>query len=581
MTDSAQKPSESFELSPDEIQLSEFYRSRSKEYVELHEEVQNSMNLLDSLEGFLSKFQSDLSAVSGQITDLQARSRDFDMRLKSRQKIERPLSQLLQELCVPPDLAVIILDTNVSEPWIPAVATLEEKIVALEARSRVRASKDLSEAAEALRISAAGKIRGFFLGLLQPIRTSISTNMHVLQTSVFLKYRPLFAFLQRHAPSVAQEFQHAYVAAARLYYETGFRRYARSLGYIKARTVEKPTLIGTLPSEGSPDLPPPTDRLQFAKLEGPGVTLAYMADDSKNKEPLESLFRSLLLVLLDNATAEYAFLSSFFRQEPPPPRRLGSRVVSGIIFEDPEEHSDTGQDSVPISRTASASIPEGEATKRKPNNAAKEERAFVEGLWKQIMDPALEYCQSFIKTSLDPAPPLVPLLTIIRLNENVYLEAEKRGCGPLETFLLGQRLAMWPLFQKDMGAQVDSLKKLADNAVGGLLSRSGIKDSAVQVIINRYANLFNACVKLSSEGDEMMIFSNVLRLRQELAKLITNQAKKTKDQAQSSLYLSTTYELLLSRLSAGNIVHPRAQSEASHWRELEEEARRRIGATRR
>jgi hypothetical protein len=90
--------------------------------------------------------------------------------------------------------------------------------------------------------------------------------------------------------------------------------------------------------------------------------------------------------------------------------------------------------------------------------------------------------QTFIRAALEPAPPLIPLLTMIRLNENVYLEAERRSCGPLETFLLGQRLAMWPLFQKDMGAQVDSLKKLADNAVGGYLSRSGIKDSAVQVV---------------------------------------------------------------------------------------------------
>lgn len=97
-------------------------------------------------------------------------------------------------------------------------------------------------------------------------------------------------------------------------------------------------------------------------------------------------------MLLDNATAEYAFLSSFFRQEPSPPRRPSARVVSGIIFEDPEE-SDTGPDSVPISRTASASIPDGETTKRRANTTAKEERAFVDGLWKQIMDPALEYCQ--------------------------------------------------------------------------------------------------------------------------------------------------------------------------------------------
>ncbi|KAG8725315.1 hypothetical protein FRC12_024199 [Ceratobasidium sp. 428] len=355
-------------------------------------------------------------------------------------------------------------------------------MIALEARTRVRASKDLSEAAEALRISAAGKIRGFFLGLLQPIRTNISTNMHVLQTSVFLKYRPLFAFLQRYAPSIAQEFQHAYVAAARLYYETGFRRYARSLGYIKARTVDKPSLIGTLPSDSAPDPPPLTNRLQHSKLEGSGVTLAYMADDAKTKEPLEALFRSLLLVLLDNASAEHAFISSFFHQDPSPPRpRVGSRVVSGIIFEDADEQSETGDDSVPISRTASASITDGDGAKRGSSNSVKEEQAFVDGLWKQIMDPALEYCQTFIKSALDPPPPLVPLLTIIRLTENIYLEASKRGCRPLETFLLGQRLTMWPLFQKDMGLQVESLKKLAENAVGGYLSRSGIKDSVVQV----------------------------------------------------------------------------------------------------
>ena len=42
------------------------------------------MNLLDSLETFLSTFQKDLSAVSGQISELQSRSKDIDSRLKSR-----------------------------------------------------------------------------------------------------------------------------------------------------------------------------------------------------------------------------------------------------------------------------------------------------------------------------------------------------------------------------------------------------------------------------------------------------------------------------------------------------------------
>ena len=71
------------------------------------------------------------------------------------------------------------------------------------------------------------------MALLQPIRTSVTTNMQVVQTSILLKYRSLFGFLLRQAANVAQEVQRAYVAATRTYYETGFRRYSRSLGWIK------------------------------------------------------------------------------------------------------------------------------------------------------------------------------------------------------------------------------------------------------------------------------------------------------------------------------------------------------------
>jgi hypothetical protein len=52
---------------------------------------QTSVGLLDSLESFLSTFQRDLSAVSGQISDLQSRSRDIEGRLKSRRVCLCPL----------------------------------------------------------------------------------------------------------------------------------------------------------------------------------------------------------------------------------------------------------------------------------------------------------------------------------------------------------------------------------------------------------------------------------------------------------------------------------------------------------
>lgn len=136
--------------------------------------------------------------------------------------------------------------------------------------------------------------------MLAPIRTSITTNLGVLQSSLFTKYRPLFAFLQRQAPPVASEVQRAYVGAVRTYFETGFRRYIRSLGWIKvwkplvlwfrmclipglqARTVEKPDTIVTGAGDGGPETNVDIERLEYASIEGPGPVLAYMAENKSH-----------------------------------------------------------------------------------------------------------------------------------------------------------------------------------------------------------------------------------------------------------------------------------------------------------
>ena len=60
-------------------------------FVELHGQVQGALSLLDNLQSFLSTFQSDLSHVSGQISNLQERSKDIDSRLKGR-RVRRPCS---------------------------------------------------------------------------------------------------------------------------------------------------------------------------------------------------------------------------------------------------------------------------------------------------------------------------------------------------------------------------------------------------------------------------------------------------------------------------------------------------------
>ena len=62
------------------------------------------------------------------------------------------MSNLLVDLCIPPELATVILDTHVGEPWIEAIYEFENKLDALKVRARVKAARDLSEVAEGLRI---------------------------------------------------------------------------------------------------------------------------------------------------------------------------------------------------------------------------------------------------------------------------------------------------------------------------------------------------------------------------------------------------------------------------------------------
>ncbi|GJE84132.1 Vps52-domain-containing protein [Phanerochaete sordida] len=585
------------------------YRSRAKEFVELHDQVETSVNLLDSLETFLSTFQKDLSAVSGQISELQDRSKDIENRLKSRRKIEKPLSNLLVDLTIPPPLATIILDTPVGDPWIEAITEFEARLEALKLRGRVKAARDLAEVAEGLRIVAATKLRAHFLAMLGPIRTNVTTNLNMLQTSLWSKYRPLFAFLQRQAAPVASEVQRAYVGTVRTYFETGFRRYIRSLGYIKTRLVEKTDTIVTGAGEGGPEPDVDVERLEYARIDGPGPVLAYMADDKAHKEPPEALLRSLMLVLLDNGTAEYSFISTFFSTPAPIPASISSPPLSrsnsglgsngSMLLSPPqtsptngefEEHRSNGSEGGWTPRPQLTSISavlgmQSHLSESPGEKDQKEEQATLGAVWKQVFDPVLDYCQTYITTNLQPHP-TIPLLTMIRLTEEVMLEVQKRGCPPLETFIFTTRLKMWPVWQRGMQDHIDALKRLAEGsgsggALGSMFGKRTVSEAAVKSVCHRYVVMFNSCVALTSQQEETMIFSNLHRLRIELIKLITAYTDKITEPAAKATAQAALYEQLLQGLSKGPhpVSHPKAQSETAFWKEREEQTRRRIVST--
>ena len=112
-----------------------------------------------------------------------------------------------------------------------------------------------------------------------------------------------------------------------------------------------------------------------------------------------------MLVLMDNATAEFQYVTTFFATEPPPSssnqisRESSSGVFSPTSLLSPtqgdfdEIRSNPGSDfgtSSPRRRLLSMQSAGG-TPPQVPS--PKEEQAALATIWKQILDPVLEYCK--------------------------------------------------------------------------------------------------------------------------------------------------------------------------------------------
>ena len=87
--------------------------------------------------------------------------------------------------------------------------------------------------------------------------------------------------------------------------------------------------------------------------------------------------------------------------------------------------------------------------------------------------------QTFVNGVTEPPPPVVPLLTMIRLTEDVASEMESRSCPAAVTFVFGLRLNLWPVFQKAMADHIESVKKLTAGNAGYFSRAAVLSESAV------------------------------------------------------------------------------------------------------
>ena len=88
------------------------------------------------MESSLEGFQRDLAAVSSEIEVLQNRSTALNTKLENRKVVEKLLGPAVEEVAISPWAVKTISDGHMNDNWSKALAELQKRIKAVEARSK-------------------------------------------------------------------------------------------------------------------------------------------------------------------------------------------------------------------------------------------------------------------------------------------------------------------------------------------------------------------------------------------------------------------------------------------------------------
>jgi septal ring factor EnvC (AmiA/AmiB activator) len=128
-------------------------KERTK-FEDLHRSITACDDVLHSVEDNLANFRNDLAIVSADIESLQDRSTALNNRLENRQKVEKALGPLVEELSVSPEIITKIAEGHVDETWAKMLAEIDKRAAAHKKRSlepeEMKASGDLGPLLEKL-----------------------------------------------------------------------------------------------------------------------------------------------------------------------------------------------------------------------------------------------------------------------------------------------------------------------------------------------------------------------------------------------------------------------------------------------
>lgn len=230
---------------------------------------------------------------------------------------------------------------------------------------------------------------------------------------------------------------------------------------------------------------------------------------------LEVPFRNFNLALVDNATAEYTFLATFFS-----PALSLSKISKNFNY---------------------------------------------------VFEPTFELGQALTKSFVGETYDALGVLLCIRLNQHFAFELQRRKVPAVDGYINATNMLLWPRLQVIMDRHCESVRSLT-NAIPARPSRSAgdlaKMSAAPHVVTQRFGQLLQGFLTLSTEaGDDEPVVASLRRLRSEVEAFLTRQSQSYGgDKRKSERFLYNNYSLILTII--GDVGGKLAVDQQEHFESL-------------
>ncbi|RKF73163.1 Vacuolar protein sorting-associated protein 52 A [Golovinomyces cichoracearum] len=493
------------------LQATEEYKKDRSRLEKLHSTICSCDEVLSSVESNLITFREELALVSAEIEIIQARSKNLSISLDNRKNAEHALSPIIEEISISPATVKKIVDGFIDEAWVRAMADIDKKLKALDTKIKdqrnIKGIINLKPLLNNLVYKAIERIRDFFVAQIKVLR-SPNINTQIVQQQYFIRNKDMYTFLHNHHPQLAEEISQAYINTMRWYFLNQFTRYEKSLSKIKVHLINKNFALGH--DDGTRISTPATSlkssgslhealnlgrRIDLLKTSNQNAIPSFLAEEDQLTHYLEYPFRNFNLALIDNASAEFTFLTNFF----------------------------------------TPAIPYSNITRH----------------FSYIFEPTFSLGQAFIKSMVSDTYDCLGILICVRLNQNYAFELQRRKVPALESYTNGTSMILWPRFQLIMDYHCESLRVLTSSLSTRKPTASEVAklSLAPHFMTQRFGQFLSSILQLSVDaGDDEPVSNSLGRLRVEVDRFLNKHGlvmeKKKKDR-----FMFNNYSLVLTIVS--------------------------------